>query len=119
MSRVLLGGGVRVDASRGGLTDAFRDVAAKSYESEASPGGWVQAFSHRPDLQDGSAAVAAGTGNLLTHRVRYHQAFRYKEHGVQEDVDAAVLPSTPAVAGLPRAGRPSARQTMGGSRNQV
>jgi len=33
--RVLYGGGVWVDASRGGLTDAFRDVAAESYKSEA------------------------------------------------------------------------------------
>ena len=33
--RVLYGGGVWVDASRGGLTDAFRDVAAASYKSEA------------------------------------------------------------------------------------
>ncbi|TVU25010.1 hypothetical protein EJB05_27484, partial [Eragrostis curvula] len=34
--RVLFGGGLRVDASRGGLTDAFRDVAAESesYKSE-------------------------------------------------------------------------------------
>ncbi|TVU25013.1 hypothetical protein EJB05_27487, partial [Eragrostis curvula] len=33
--RVLFGGGVWVDASRGRLTDAFRDVAAKSYKSDA------------------------------------------------------------------------------------
>ena len=33
--RVLYGGGAWVDASRGGLTDAFRDVAAESYKSEA------------------------------------------------------------------------------------
>ena len=33
--RVLYGGGVWVDASRGGLDAAFRDVAAESYESEA------------------------------------------------------------------------------------
>ena len=33
--RVLYGGGAWVDASLGGLTDAFRDVAAESYKSEA------------------------------------------------------------------------------------
>ncbi|CAN6363216.1 unnamed protein product [Urochloa humidicola] len=33
--RVLFGGGVWVDASRGGLADAFRGVAAESYKSEA------------------------------------------------------------------------------------
>ena len=33
--RVLFGGGVWVDAALGGLTDAFRDVAAEAYKSEA------------------------------------------------------------------------------------
>ncbi|KAL6654037.1 hypothetical protein ACP70R_007502 [Stipagrostis hirtigluma subsp. patula] len=33
--RVLFGGGVWVDASRGGLTEAFPDVAAECYKSEA------------------------------------------------------------------------------------
>ncbi|CAD6256590.1 unnamed protein product [Miscanthus lutarioriparius] len=33
--RVLFGGGVWVDAALGGLTDAFRDVAAEVYKSEA------------------------------------------------------------------------------------
>ena len=33
--RVLFGGGVWVDAACGGLTDAFRDVAAEAYKSEA------------------------------------------------------------------------------------
>ena len=33
--RVLFGGGVWVDAARGGLTEAFRDVAAEAYKSEA------------------------------------------------------------------------------------
>ncbi|CAO2142118.1 unnamed protein product [Urochloa humidicola] len=33
--RVLFGGGVWVDAARGGLADAFRCVAAESYKSEA------------------------------------------------------------------------------------
>ncbi|CAN6372548.1 unnamed protein product [Urochloa humidicola] len=33
--RVLFGGGVWVDASRGELTDAFREVAAESYNSDA------------------------------------------------------------------------------------
>jgi len=32
---VLFGGGVWVDAARGGLTEAFRDVAAEAYKSEA------------------------------------------------------------------------------------
>ncbi|KAJ1275936.1 hypothetical protein BS78_05G174700 [Paspalum vaginatum] len=33
--RVLFGGGIWVDASRGELTDAFRNVAAKSYKADA------------------------------------------------------------------------------------
>lgn len=33
--RVLFGGGIWVDASRGELTDAFRDVAASCYKSDA------------------------------------------------------------------------------------
>ncbi|WVZ50973.1 hypothetical protein U9M48_002169 [Paspalum notatum var. saurae] len=33
--RVLFGGGIWVDASRGELTDAFRDVAAESYKADA------------------------------------------------------------------------------------
>ncbi|WVZ50934.1 hypothetical protein U9M48_002138 [Paspalum notatum var. saurae] len=33
--RVLFGGGIWVDASRGGLTDTFRDVAAESYKADA------------------------------------------------------------------------------------
>ena len=33
--RVLFGGGVWVDYSRGGLADAFRDVAIEAYKSEA------------------------------------------------------------------------------------
>nr|XP_020188518.1 serpin-ZXA [Aegilops tauschii subsp. strangulata] len=32
--RVLFGGGVWIDASRGGLNEAFKEVAAKSYKSE-------------------------------------------------------------------------------------
>ncbi|WVZ98027.1 hypothetical protein U9M48_043510 [Paspalum notatum var. saurae] len=32
---VLFGGGIRVDASRGGLTDAFRDVPIESYKADA------------------------------------------------------------------------------------
>ncbi|CAD6253453.1 unnamed protein product [Miscanthus lutarioriparius] len=34
--RVLFGGGVWIDAAHGGLTDAFRDVAAEVYMSEAT-----------------------------------------------------------------------------------
>ncbi|XP_066340122.1 putative serpin-Z5 [Miscanthus floridulus] len=61
--RVLFGGGVWVDASRGGLTDAFRDVAAEAYKSEAR----TVSFTEEPEaaVKMINSWVKKATDNLI------------------------------------------------------
>ncbi|XBJ15511.1 hypothetical protein VPH35_007392 [Triticum aestivum] len=61
--RVLFGGGVWVDASRGGLKEAFKEVAAKSYKSETR----TVSFTDEPEeaVETINRWVKKATNNLI------------------------------------------------------
>lgn len=61
--RVLFGGGVWIDESRGGLKKAFQDIAAKSYKSEAR----TVSFTEEPEeaVEMINSWVKKATNNLI------------------------------------------------------